>query len=401
MNELKAIYQAFLENQRLGQRSALATIVHTSGSTYRRAGARMLISEDGRAAGSISGGCLEADVIERARPVMSSGKPVMVGYDTRSDEDLIWGLGLGCQGVVELMIESLSAEPGGNKYIDFLGRCGYAREAGVSATVVGAAAGAQDAQIGDRLMLSADGVEYSGTLGIDLALQMEADALAALDSGKSEIKIYGASDTAVKVFIEVIEPPVPLLIFGAGPDALPVVRFAKELGWRVTVVDTRARAATLERFHDADEVVLCRSGNINEHVEIGPRTVAVVMTHNYLDDLDLLEQLGPSPARYVGVLGPRKRTEKLLDEMPERCGLGARLRSPVGIDIGADTPEEIALSIVAEVKAVLAGRPGAFLKDRRASIHPSRVEENSVVGESARLRANDVTSPARERTRAA
>ena len=228
MNELKKICAAFTENLERGQQSALATIVYTSGSTYRRAGARMLIAEDGRTTGSISSGYLEADVIDRALSVIDSGLPMILSYDTRLNDDLIWSLGFGYKGVVEILIERLT-DGQANEYIEFLSFCEYARTANVLATVVDVAAGAPDVRVGDRLMLSTVGVEYSQIVNITLGLQIEKDAQVALAEGCSETKIYGTSDDKVKVFIEVIKPSIPRLIFSAGSDAVPVVRFAKEL----------------------------------------------------------------------------------------------------------------------------------------------------------------------------
>ena len=228
MNELRNICAAYAENLERGQRSALATIVYTRGATKRRAGARMLIAEDGCTVGSIIDGCLEAEVIDRAMSVIDSGQPMMLSYDSRLNDDLTWGLGLGSQGVVEILIERLT-DGQANEYIEFLAFCECARTANVLATVIGIASGAQDVRVGDRLMLSTVGVEYSQIVNITLALQIEKDALAALADGRSDTKIYGTSVDAVKVFIEVIEPPLPKLIFRAGSDAVPVVSFAKEL----------------------------------------------------------------------------------------------------------------------------------------------------------------------------
>jgi xanthine dehydrogenase accessory factor len=389
MNELKAICEAFAEGQKRGKRSALATIVHTSGSTYRRASARMIVTEEGRTAGSISGGCLESDVIKRSLAVINSGRPEVVNYDTRSNDDVLWGSGLGCQGVVEILIESLSNEECADAHIDFIGQCLRGRETGVVATVIGVGASTQGVKVGDRLALTASGVKSNRIGDTALASQVLEDAMSALASAVSGMKLYGSPERGVAVFIEVIEPPPPLVIFGAEPDAVPVTRFAQALGWHVTIVDTRARVATKERFLKADDVVLCGLEDVSGRVEIGPRTAVVLMSHDYLHDLALLELSLSSPARYIGVLGPRKRTEKLIKEIidgkyseGERSPWAAgaidvgRIHSPAGIDIGAGSPAEIALSIVAEIMAVLASRSGAFLKDRRGSIHNASSNRN-------------------------
>ncbi|HYG09072.1 MAG TPA: XdhC family protein, partial [Pyrinomonadaceae bacterium] len=195
-------------------------------------------------------------------------------------------------------------------------------------------------------------------------------------SGARVIAVDGGS---VKVFVETLLPPVPLVVFGAGHDALPVVELARGLGWQTEVVDPQSRSATRSRFAVADRVTLARPEDVAARVSITPRTLTLLMSHNYSHDLTLLRFLLASPARYIGVMGPRKRTERMLSELAagedmsrlEEAGL-ARLHSPAGLDIGANAPAEIALSIVAEMRAVLDGRRGGMLRERRGSIHGSR-----------------------------
>jgi xanthine dehydrogenase accessory factor len=187
-----------------------------------------------------------------------------------------------------------------------------------------------------------------------------------------------------ELFVEYLAPPMPLVVFGAGSDAAPLVRFAKELGWRVTLVDHRPGMAARPQFVSADEVVVARPESVAERVPIDARTAAVVMTHNYSHDLSLLELLLRSEARYVGVLGPRARTDRLLGELAESGTVFdrqelERLYAPVGIDIGAESPEEIALSIVAEIRAVSSGRRGGMLRDRAGAIHDGRESNASML----------------------
>lgn len=179
-----------------------------------------------------------------------------------------------------------------------------------------------------------------------------------------------------EVFIEAILPPVPLVIFGAGQDAIPLVRFAKELGWHVTLVDPRPGYATRTRFSLADILIVCPPEEVLERVKIDERTVAAVMTHNFLHDAELLRTLLPSPVRYIGILGSKQRTRRLLDQVQETVRLHcdhslSQVYGPIGLDIGAETPEEIALAIVAEIKAVLTGRLGGVLRNRLGPLHES------------------------------
>jgi xanthine/CO dehydrogenase XdhC/CoxF family maturation factor len=411
MKELQDIVAAFEKVKTCGKTAAIATLVKAQGSTYRRPGARMLMTSEGQMVGSLSGGCLEGDVFEQAQEVMTSGKPIVVQYDTMSDEDIIWGLGLGCNGIVQILIERLKEESpltqilhhppsppyqGGNSapsllqgegwrgvkglgarselnHLAFLTECLHLRHVGVLATVF-RIEGQVKAQVGTRLMVHPDGTLKSDIEDTDLVAQIRNDVWKALDDNHSTVKVYPLPTGKAEVFIEVIQPPVPLMIFGAGHDALPLVRLAQELGWYVTVVDSRQTDVTRSRFSSSNEVVLSRPEGIGEQVQLDNRTMAVVMTHNYLHDLELLKTLLPSPVRYLGILGPKSRTEKLLQDLQEQEITPTenqlqRLYSPVGLDIGADTPEEIALSIVAEIQGVLANHSGGSLRNKLGPIH--------------------------------
>jgi xanthine/CO dehydrogenase XdhC/CoxF family maturation factor len=372
MKELQNILKAFEQNKNSGQYTAIATLVKAQGSTYRRPGARMLMTSQGKMVGSLSGGCLEGDVFEQAQAVMTSGKSIVVQYDTMSDEDIIWGLGLGCNGIVQILIERIEIESPFNP-LAFLADFLHQRQAGVLATVFHVE-GQVKTEVATRLMLYPDGTLKSNIENADLVDQIRDDAWKSLDDSRSIVKTYPLPTGKAEVFIEVIQPPVPLMIFGAGHDAVPLVRLAQELGWYVTVVDSRQADATRERFPSADEVILTRPENISDCVRVDNRTVAVVMTHNYLHDLELLKTLLPSPVRYLGILGPKSRTEKLFQELQEQGitpteNQRQRLYSPVGLDIGADTPEEIALSIVAEIQSVLANHSGGSLRNKLGPIH--------------------------------
>jgi xanthine/CO dehydrogenase XdhC/CoxF family maturation factor len=381
MKELQDIVAAFEKVKTGGKTAAIATLVKASGSTYRRPGARMLMTSDGQMVGSLSGGCLEGDVFEQAQAVMTSGKPIVVQYDTMSDEDIIWGLGLGCNGIVQILIERLEQESPFNP-LTFLSECLHRRQMGLLATVFHVE-GEVKAQVGTRLMVHPDrplgGARGNRTVksnieDADLVDQIRDDAWKALNDNRSTVKAYPLAAGKAEVFIEVIQPPVPLMIFGAGHDAVPLLCLAQELGWYVTVVDNRQADSTRSRFSSADEVVLSRPEGIGEQVQLDNSTVAVVMTHNYLHDLELLKIFLPSPVRYLGILGPKSRTEKLLQDLQEQ-GITPtenqlqRFYSPVGLNIGADTPEEIALSIVAEIQAVLANHSGGSLRNKLGPIH--------------------------------
>ena len=361
MKELQDILRAYGDVAARGEAAALATVVQVAGSSYRRPGARMLVTQAGRLAGSVSGGCLESDVVQQAQRVIGSGEAVLVTYDTTDDGDIVYGVGLGCRGVIHIVIERLTPE-----FAEFLTGLMRDRTRGVLATVFRA----EGLPVGSRLCLRDGWPPRHDLAEGDLADRVREDAREVLHSGVSRVQSYGPTD----VFVEVLEPPVPFVIFGAGPDAAPLVRLAKELGWHVTVVDERPALADPARFPLADAVLACPPESIAERVGLDARTVAVLTTHNYLEDLRLLETLLPSPARYLGVLGPKRRAKQMLADLGKQgvtptAGQLRRLHSPAGLDIGADTPEGIALAIVAEISAVLAGRGGGLLRDRTGPIY--------------------------------
>jgi xanthine dehydrogenase accessory factor len=383
MNEVRALVEAFDGANAGGERCALATVVSVEGSSYRRPGARMLVCEGGASTGAVSAGCLESDVIEHAKRVMRAGEAALVEYDTASTSDeMAWGLGLGCNGIVRVLIEPL---PPGSAYVEALRRSceAHADVAPVTVATVyqhtprESAPAAARIEIGARLFLYADGrvghEKLSGRAAEVVEGEVRGWSLGGQISGARVSEVDGGG---VKVFVETLLPPVPLVIFGAGHDALPVVELARQLGWQTEVVDPQARPASLSRFAAADRVTLARPEEVGARVCITPRTLTLLMSHNYSHDLSLLEFLLASPARYIGVMGPRRRTERLLSEVaanketprPEGAGL-TRLYSPAGLDIGANSPAEIALSIIAEMRAVLDGRRGGMLRERRGSIH--------------------------------
>jgi xanthine/CO dehydrogenase XdhC/CoxF family maturation factor len=404
MHELQAIVDAYATARARGERAALATVISVLGSAYRRPGAKMLITETGRAAGSISGGCLERDVMERAAQVMDSGLPRIVEYDTRGDEDLVWGMGLGCNGVVRVIIESLHEASSGARALQFIADCLRMRKSGVIATVLQPAQSAINKRNGitlgqevDRLLfdhrLSCDG--HSSNAMLDAPIREGAKA--AFADSKTIMRGYETVEGQREVFFDIITPPRSLVIFGAEHDALPVVRMARSVGWHTTVVDTKARRATAERFGEADEVLLCRAESVAGQVPFSPNTAAVVMTHNYPDDMELMMVLLKSPVCYLGILGPKQRTMKLLADVGAAGSKNttfnlARLHSPIGLDIGAETPEEIALAIISEIQATCAGRGAGLLRDRQTAIHNDGVAKAAAAAASINHR-----SSARER----
>jgi xanthine/CO dehydrogenase XdhC/CoxF family maturation factor len=373
MNGLREIIEAAERAGRRSRPAVLATVVKVAGSTYRRPGARMLIPDEGEPVGMVSGGCLESDLAERARAVLESGQAQTVVYDMRSPDDIVWGLGLGCNGEVRVLLERLAAgsAPGS---LGFLDRCARARRAGVVVTVF-EGSDALEGAVGQHLTLDETGTTSGSIDESGLRAAVLEDAGRALAERRSAVRSYAFERGRAEALVEYVAPAVSLLVFGAGNDAPPLVEFAKALGWQVVVADDRPAFARPERFPAADAVRLVRFDALDrEELSIDAHTAVIVMTHHFLHDLELMRFLLPTVAPYLGFLGPRQRTENLIEELTKLGVQPApdqldRLYGPVGLDIGAETPEEIALTVVAEIRAVLCGRTGGFLRDRRAPLH--------------------------------
>lgn len=374
MKEQQLIFERYSSLKTEGGQAILATVVDVKGSSYRLPGARMLIDEQGRSIGTVSGGCLENDVLTRAKQVLKTGKPTLLKYDTTQTEDSIFGFQMGCRGVIRVLLEAAQ----NNQSLEFLRDCFEQRVVGAMATLIDAP---KDFPISTGAKIFARATETAEPtiaasdfqlIKTDAFLQnVFADLSEALSETRTDVKTYETDKGAIQFFIETIVPPVSLLLFGAGYDALPVVDFAKHLGWRVTVIDHRAGWANVERFPTADEIIVARAEDLTKNLFQDNNSVAVLMTHNYNRDCEILPRLLNSSVKYIGALGPKKRTEMLLNEIGGNFSEKqlARLHAPVGLDVGAETPEEIALAIVAEIRAVLANRTGGFLRGRRGGIH--------------------------------
>ena len=329
----------------------------------------MLITADGRMTGCISGGCLEKAVLDRARRIQAIGAAELVAFDSSPEEDVLFGFGLGCRGVVEVLIEPLNEN---SDQMAFLAECVKEREDGVIATVF-EVEGRPGTKLGDRMMVRRSGEVSTNIADESLCALLAIDARRVMN-GVSQTIVYELPHGSATVFVECIQPPLALVVFGAGHDAAPLARFAIELGWHVTMVDYRPGNLTRARSLGADAVIVARPGESVSEVGWNPCDAVVVMNHNYLDDLAVLETVLKSPPRYVGVLGPRARTERMLADLRKRHNLGpaadiGQLYAPAGLDIGADNPEEIALSIVAEIKAVWSDRSGESLREKSGPLH--------------------------------
>ncbi|HKI96626.1 MAG TPA: XdhC family protein [Gemmatimonadales bacterium] len=314
------------------RRAALATVVRIHGSAYRRPGAKLLIEDDGRMIGGVSGGCLEADVREVGLATLRSETSRLLHYDTGADEDAVWGLGLGCNGAVDVFVQPANAAFLRAVVEPTLARLHADQRFAIVTTVEG------------------------------------------LDAGKASVRDVRADEAAShlddtsagRTFTEILEPPPRLVICGGGADAVPLVRFAGDCGFRVTLVDHREAYLAPEGLPDGTRCVLRRPESGIDGLPGSATTYVVVKMHALTHDEAWARAFLGTEVAYIGLLGPRDRTDRIIS----RIGTpDARVFGPVGLDLGADGPEQIAASIVAELLAVHAGRTPAHLRDRARAIH--------------------------------
>lgn len=355
-------------------RTALATVVRVQGSSYRSVGARMLMTEDGQWTGSISGGCLEGDALRKARKAIRSESPMVVRYDTMDDENNSFGLGLGCNGIIDILIEPINPTKDNNP-VALLKDLAEITESARMATLIMADA-SNDLKPGMRYFILPGSEPQSDFINTSI----EGPVAEALEKAEmSGVQLVNHPGGSVEVFMELIPPPIHLVIYGAGFDARPLAKLASYLGWNVTVTD-ECVAHLLPVFFPDASLKFCERNKSNKEIQLHDYTAAVIMSHGYDYDLAALKSLLPSKVPYIGLLGPKKRFEKM------QKTLGAeikpkdlnRVHNPIGLDIGAETPEEIAFAIISEIKARFNYRSGGFLKYRTGPIHQRDAESDQV-----------------------
>ena len=369
LKEINEIINAFKLAQQKGHKTALATVVYVEGSSYRRPGARMLVEEDGRMTGAISGGCLEGDALRKALLAIHQQQNKLVTYNTLDEEDVEFGVQLGCNGIVHILFEPIDADDEKNP-IALLQRAQLYRRETVLVTLF-SLQNFHGPQPGTCFFLDAE-TSYSKIEEAGLQANVQADAASVLNERTSLIKEY--HEYALTAFIESLQPTISLVIVGAGNDALPLVEITKVLGWQITVADGRATHANTQRFPNVHQLITGKPAEVIQQLVPDEWTVFLLMTHNYKYDLAMMKLLLPINCRYIGTLGPKKRLERMFDELKEE-GVTVtdeqknKIYGPIGLDIGAEAAEEIALSVLAEIKAVFADRNGSFLRNRSAGIH--------------------------------
>ncbi|SEB00589.1 XdhC family protein [Pedobacter hartonius] len=381
MKEILDIIEAYTIAVQEGKRMALATVVHVEGSSYRRPGARMLVTDDGMLTGAISGGCLEGDALRKALLVINQQQNKLVTYDTTDEDDAKFGVQLGCNGIVHILFEPIDPEKTIHP-VSLLQELSAKRQEGVLVTLFSLLL-PQEPVPGTCLLLLPDTV-VSEQNSIQCDAELLSEANHALLTKRSFIRDYLSGEHLLTAFVEFIKPPVSLIIAGGGNDAFPLADLAAMLGWQTTIVDGRPSHANLQRFPKVSRILVAKPEEVLPQVQIDDQTVVVLMTHNYNYDLALLKALlQQDQCRYIGSLGPKKKLERMIGELQEE-GLKpnqaqlSRIFGPVGLDLGAETAQEIALSIAAEIKKVLSEQSGLSLRDKHDPIHQHPME-NSII----------------------
>jgi xanthine dehydrogenase accessory factor len=372
LKELREIIKSYDAAVRAGKRSALAAVVHLDGSSYRRPGARMLVSDEGELTGAISGGCLEGDALRKALHVLSQRQSKLITYDTSDEEDATIGIQLGCAGIIQVLFEPIDSNNPDNP-IQLLRKAVAVRQKSVLVTLF-SLENKRNEQPGTCLLMEANG-NISGHIPYpEIESHVMEDIQLAFREEKSSFRQYVGNEFNITAFIEFLKPAVSLVVVGAGNDAIPMMQIADILGWDVRVVDGRNTHAKPERFVSACQVLVSKPEKVLEQIPMDDQTVFVMMTHNYNYDLAMLKALLGKKVPYIGMLGPKKKLDRMLDELRDEGmeitnEMISRIFGPVGLEIGAETAEEIALSIIAEIQAVLNGKTGGQLRLKEDVIH--------------------------------
>lgn len=366
MKEINDIIRAYRKAKAEGKKTALATVVKVEGSSYRQPGARMLVTEDGELTGAISGGCLEGDALKKALLAIHQQQNKLITYDTSNEEDSDFGVQLGCNGIVHILFEYIDYNR--NHAADLLIRAAEERRDSVLACLFSLERG--QTQIGTVLFYSQDLIWPENH---HLGYLIE-EVKSVFENRTSTIKTIIHENATCEALIEYLPPAVSLVIAGAGNDVKPLVEIASVMGWEITVAEGRVSHATEKRFPSAKTVKVVGAEDFLDGIVVDEHTFVLLMTHNYRYDLTVLKNMLNRNSRYIGVLGPKSKLNRMLSDLAEENVEVSeeqmqRIYGPVGLDIGAETSEEIALSIVAEIKAVLEGKKGNSLRYKQDKIH--------------------------------
>jgi len=373
MKEIREIINAYNKARKNEKRLALATLVHLNGSSYRRPGARMIVDEEGQLTGAISGGCLEGDALRKAVFCIHTQIPKLVVYDTSDEEDATIGIQLGCSGIIQVLFEPIDENDPLNP-IELLKKAIHKRQNTVLVTLYAPQIKKGDT-VGTSMLLEDSGEFHNNSSFQFVPETLMQDIKETLTIKKSSFKSYNLNDHTFNAFLSFISPPISLIIVGAGNDAIPLQSIAETLGWEVTIVDGRHTYAKIERFSSACQIIVSKPEKVLQQIPIDEKSVFVLMTHNYNYDYAILKALLDKNIPYIGALGPKKKLDNMITDLKaENIFLNERqkniLYGPVGLELGAETPAEIALSITAEIMSVMHNKKGGSLRNLLTEIHP-------------------------------
>lgn len=373
MKEIREIINAYNKARINEKRLALATLVHLNGSSYRRPGARMIVDEEGQLTGAISGGCLEGDALRKAVFCIHTQRPKLVVYDTSDEEDATIGIQLGCSGIIQVLFEPIDENDPLNP-IELLKKAIHKRQNTVLVTLYASQIKKSDI-VGTSILLEESGEFHNNSTFQFVPEPLMQDIKETLTVKKSSFKSYQQNDNTFNAFLSFISPPISLVIVGAGNDAIPLQSIAETLGWEVTIVDGRHTYAKIERFSSACQIIVSKPEKVLQQIPIDEKTVFVLMTHNYNYDYAILKALLGKNILYIGALGPKKKLDNMITDLKaENIFLNEKqkniLYGPVGLELGAETPAEIALSITAEIMSVMNNKKGGSLRNLLTEIHP-------------------------------
>ena len=372
MRELEILLTSYDDMKSRGLKCVLATLVHVEGSSYRQAGARMLVNENGEMIGAISGGCLEGDALKKALLALEQGKNKLITYDTSDEDDAVIGAQLGCNGIIQVLFEPIKTDHELNP-MELIRKVIKSNEASILVTLFNLRKSLH--QPGTKMIIDNE-MGISGDLkDLEYLNVVRENANLAYAQKLSLFKEYHVSGEIHHAFIELCLPSPTLVLVGAGNDAQVLAELATISGWNVIVTDGRSTHASNNRFHSSCQVFVSEPERVLDNIQIDQRTAFVLMTHNYQYDISVLRLLINEPdLQYIGILGPKKKYQRMLDEL-EGEGIkitkeqASKIYAPVGLDLGAETPAEIGLSVLSEILAVLNNVNAGHLRDRKRPIH--------------------------------
>lgn len=389
MREVDAIISSYDEAQNEGRNCVLATVVHVKGSSYRGAGARMLVDEYGFMTGAISGGCLEGDALRKALHALDQDKNKLVTYDTSDEDDAVIGAQLGCNGIIQVLFEPINFEEKDNP-VELLRMA--VKRGQPTAIVSFFNLQKSKPQAGTTLFLD-EKLDLTGRINDQAILErVKTQVAQALDNQAHHFGLYQSENKSQHVFIEIITPPPTLVLVGAGNDAQVLAKMAELLGWDIIVADGRRSHANESRFMNSCQVIVTEPGKILDEIDINETTAFVLMTHNFNYDLAVLKLLlREEKVPYIGILGPNKKYQRMLEDLEEEGIMlteegimltkeqSDKIYAPVGLQLGAETPAEIGLSILSEIQAVLTDSNIRSLRELEGPIHDKENYEFKVI----------------------